>query len=374
MQRVLAHDLRERPCLLTGRDLLAGPLRRVLGDGLVLRGVAELDLLVLEAVAHGHRTRSHGHVDRDGSEDDHDGACDEAAVLERSAIAHRSTSRDSAVVSSVGSRARRAIRASDAVKAVKPPISLRKTTGTALGVRVAHGCSGWNYRHWRDRVYGGAPARWLELYARRFDAVEVNATFYRLPTRKAVAGWAAGTPDHFAFAVKASRYLTHIKRLRDLGPASSASSSALDRCATRRSSAPCSGSSPRTSTATTSASRPRSALPALDHCFEFRHESWFHRDVYAPARARGRARDRRRAEPALSADRVHGSLDVRSLPPWPPRPARQPPRAGAEGWAERIRRWPVDRVWLYFNNDWEALAVKNAERLRELLDAPRDSA
>jgi uncharacterized protein YecE (DUF72 family) len=64
-------------------------------------------------------------------------------------------------------------------------------------VRV--GCSGWNYRHWRDVVYPARlPAkRWLEHYATLFDTVEVNATFYRLPTRKAVAGWAAQTPGDF---------------------------------------------------------------------------------------------------------------------------------------------------------------------------------
>ena len=73
----------------------------------------------------------------------------------------------------------------------------------------------------RRRLLSAAAAgarSWLELYAERFDTVEVNATFYRLPTREAVARWVEQTPDGFLFAVKASRYLTHIKRLRDLGP------------------------------------------------------------------------------------------------------------------------------------------------------------
>ena len=64
----------------------------------------------------------------------------------------------------------------------------------------------------------GLPARrWLEHYASPFDTVEVNNTFYRLPSRDAVANWAAQTPPDFVFAVKASRYLTHIKRLTTLG-------------------------------------------------------------------------------------------------------------------------------------------------------------
>jgi len=86
-------------------------------------------------------------------------------------------------------------------------------------VRV--GCSGWNYASWRNGVFypERCPARlWLEMYARSFDTVEVNATFYRLPTTKAVQGWADRTPDDFCFAVKASRYLTHVRRLRELGP------------------------------------------------------------------------------------------------------------------------------------------------------------
>ena len=58
--------------------------------------------------------------------------------------------------------------------------------------------------------------RWLERYAETFDTVDVNATFYRLPTLKAVAGWAHTTPEGFIFAVKASRYLTHVTRLREL--------------------------------------------------------------------------------------------------------------------------------------------------------------
>ena len=64
----------------------------------------------------------------------------------------------------------------------------------------------------------GLPARrWLQHYATLFDTVEVNSTFYRLPSRDAVANWAKETPPHFVFAVKASRYLTHVKRLTDLG-------------------------------------------------------------------------------------------------------------------------------------------------------------
>lgn len=79
------------------------------------------------------------------------------------------------------------------------------------------GCSGWDYPHWRGRFHtAGIPRRlWLEHYASLFDTVELNSTFYRLPPPETFAAWASRVPDHFRFAVKASRYLTHMKRLRD---------------------------------------------------------------------------------------------------------------------------------------------------------------
>ena len=81
---------------------------------------------------------------------------------------------------------------------------------------VRIGCSGWNYQHWRNGVFypPRLPAsKWLQFYAEHFDTVEVNATFYRLPRPSAVANWVAQTPPNFVFAIKMSRYVTHIKRL-----------------------------------------------------------------------------------------------------------------------------------------------------------------
>jgi uncharacterized protein YecE (DUF72 family) len=79
------------------------------------------------------------------------------------------------------------------------------------------GTSGWQYRHWRGRLYPHrlAAARWLEHYAERFACVEVNATFYRLPRAETFRDWRRRTPDGFLMAVKASRYLTHVRRLRE---------------------------------------------------------------------------------------------------------------------------------------------------------------
>src|SRR5947209_16440101 len=79
------------------------------------------------------------------------------------------------------------------------------------------GCSGWQYQHWRGDFY---PAelpvhRWFDHYARHFDTVEINNTFYRLPEASTFATWGRNAPDGFLYAIKASRYLTHMKKLKE---------------------------------------------------------------------------------------------------------------------------------------------------------------
>src|SRR3954465_11030561 len=84
--------------------------------------------------------------------------------------------------------------------------------------RARIGCSGWNSADWRGRLYpeGGGAGGWLGRCAGVFDTVEVNSTFYRLARPDAVRRWVEQTPDDFVFAVKASRYLTHVRRRRAL--------------------------------------------------------------------------------------------------------------------------------------------------------------
>jgi uncharacterized protein YecE (DUF72 family) len=236
-------------------------------------------------------------------------------------------------------------------------------------VQVRIGCSGWNYRSWKEPVYGGAPARrWLELYAERFDTVEVNATFYRLPTVRAVAGWVAQTPDDFVFSVKGSRYLTHIKRLRDLGVGLERFYTRIEPLVRSPKLGPVLWQLPENfhrDDERLAAALER--LPPGRHCFEFRHPSWFVDDVYALLRGAGAAlvigdTPRRPFHPhTLTADwtfvRLHHG-----------RRGRRGNYSETElrAWAKRIRGWGAD-AWVYFNNDWEAFAPRNAARLRQLL-------
>ena len=79
------------------------------------------------------------------------------------------------------------------------------------------GCSGWNYRHWRALFYPEkvATKNWFRFYAKQFDTVEINNSFYRLPTTETFDKWRDQAPLGFTYAVKANRYLTQAKKLKD---------------------------------------------------------------------------------------------------------------------------------------------------------------
>ena len=146
------------------------------------------------------------------------------------------------------------------------------------------------YDGWRGRLYPEREPkrRWLELYAEQFDTVEVNSTFYRLARRSGVERLGRADATWFTFAVKASRYLTHIRRFVEIERGSSASTSRSSRCSRPAGSDPCCGSCRRTSTATTRGCG--SWLAALDsasgmHTIEFRHPSWFEPAVMDALRA-----------------------------------------------------------------------------------------
>jgi uncharacterized protein YecE (DUF72 family) len=239
--------------------------------------------------------------------------------------------------------------------------------------RVRIGCSGWAYKDWRGVVYPEKlPQRlWLERYAEVFDTVEVNNTFYRLPSRDAVTAWAESTPRGFRFTLKVSRYLTHIKRLTTVSEGMKRFSERIEPLAEAGKLGPLLWQFP--ANFQRDDERLRSALaelPSGRHCFEFRHPTWFCDEVYSALRRRrvalviGDHPDRPFQSHELTASwtlvRFHHGHRGRG---------GNYSKSELDEWARRIARWRRSvEVWAYFNNDWKAYAPRNALRLSEALD------
>jgi uncharacterized protein YecE (DUF72 family) len=235
--------------------------------------------------------------------------------------------------------------------------------------RVAIGTSGWSYAHWRGVFYpaGLASGRWLGYYAERFAAVEVNASFYRLPTARMLERWAEATPDDFVFVLKGSRLITHARRLdasralrtfvdrsRALGPKLQAMLWQL----------------PPTY------ERDQAQLAAfidelpddLAHVFEFRHPSWSDPEIDTLLRDAGASRvliapgrpPEHVADPCVYV-RFHGQ-DGNA--------AYGYPRPALREWAAFLARADRRRVpaFAFFNNDGAGRAPRDAATLADLLD------
>ena len=237
------------------------------------------------------------------------------------------------------------------------------------------GCSGWNYAHWRNGVFYPPrlpAARWLEHYAQFFDTVEVNATFYRLPKRSSVARWVEQTPPGFVFAVKASRYLTHIKRLSDLGPGLERFYACIEPLLDSPKLGPILWQLPPNFKRDDE--RLAAALERLPtgqrHAFEFRDASWFDDDVYALLREQRVALvigDRPEVHAFQSHELTTDFTFVRFHSGTRGRRGNYSD-AELEEWARRFETWPVD-VFAFFNNDWEGFAPRNALSLRQRLES-----
>ncbi len=251
------------------------------------------------------------------------------------------------------------------------------------------GCSGWNYDDWRDGAFYPPrcpPRRWLAFYAERFGTVELNASFYRLPRRAAAERWAQETPDGFTFAVKVSRYVTHVKRLQDAGRHLDLLLERIEPLERARKLGPLLWQLPPTFKRDDE--RLAGALADLPrrfrHAFEFRHESWFAPDVMDILRAHDvalviadRPEIRSFQTQELTTDFVYlrfhhgrgrrGNYSHNELREW---------AHAIRGWAGGPPTWgqtpsgrTAGQVFAYFNNDWEAFAPDNAATLARLLGA-----
>ncbi|MBW2108969.1 MAG: DUF72 domain-containing protein [Deltaproteobacteria bacterium] len=233
------------------------------------------------------------------------------------------------------------------------------------------GTSGWTYPHWIDRFYPPehSKSRWLEYYAQHFDTVELNASFYRLPKPVTFENWKARTPAHFLWSVKASKFITHTKRLKDpqepltrlyraagglgkkLGvvlfqlPPSLTFDKAVfqDFC--------------------------QALDPHVRHALEVRHPSWIGERVlglleqYNVAFCVADTAGRYPYCEAVTADfvyvRLHGSKKLY---------ASDYSVKELRTWAAKLRAWGK-LSFVYFDNDAEGYAIKNARQLRSMLSS-----
>jgi uncharacterized protein YecE (DUF72 family) len=237
------------------------------------------------------------------------------------------------------------------------------------------GTSGYVYRHWRKGVFYPAGLRArdeLDFYASRFPTVELNNPFYRLPTAEMFQRWRDATPPDFHFAVKASRYITHLKRLRNVEEGLALFMERAMQLGPKL--GPILFQLPPNQPA--DISRLSDFLPLLTAghrwVLEFRHASWHTREMYQLLS---------RHAVALCIP-VGGGLHPDRITTAPFTYIRmhrgQEPKGGFTGeelqsWASQVRglsRAGKD-VYVYFNNDWEGYAVRDAAALQELLGLDR---
>jgi len=241
-----------------------------------------------------------------------------------------------------------------------------------MALRYYIGTSGWHYDHWRDRFYPKelTKAKWLEFYTHHFTTVELNNSFYRLPSESAFANWHDSSPANFAFAVKVSRFITHIKRLKN-------SEEAVEKFVGRakilaEKLGPLLYQLPPNMHRNDEVLE--SFLPTLPqgmkHVFEFRHQSWLEDKVFQILHKHNVGfcvfdMPSISCPLVATADfayvRFHGSTGLyyscysdEELVDWAKRLANL---------AQNLKA-----IYIYFNNDAEAFAVRNAITLRRYLE------
>jgi len=236
------------------------------------------------------------------------------------------------------------------------------------------GTSGWQYQHWRGKLYErGLPmSRWFDRYVESFDTVELNVTFYRQPKPAVFEAWARRAPEGFVFAVKASRFLTHIKRLRDprdsverllegasrlgphLGPILVQLPPDMEASPDRL--------------AETLAAFP----PSIRVTLEPRHRSWFTPEVRNLLREHGAAlcwADRRGPRTPVDPDWATALWGYVRFHAGSALPKGCYGEVALRRWLERIHAaWPDSGqdVFLYWNNDFRGCAPRDAGWFAEL--------
>jgi uncharacterized protein YecE (DUF72 family) len=241
-----------------------------------------------------------------------------------------------------------------------------------MAAKTYIGTSGWNYKSWRDHFYGRTPRKqWLRFCAERFTGIEVNGTFYRLVEKSTFKKWRDETPEDFPFVIKGHRYITHNKKLINVEESvircRDAASPLGDRLAAVVWQLP--ALLRKDMTRLQRFVKILSRWKSTRHTIEFRHKTWFDDEVTK----------------CLSNDSI--AVCMSDAPDWPiweavttdlvyirlhghtRKYASNYSKSTLRRWATRTRRWIKENrtVHVYFDNDAEGAAPRNALTLLEML-------
>lgn len=240
---------------------------------------------------------------------------------------------------------------------------------TRCEIRI--GTSGWHYDHWIGRFYPKdlPKEQWLEYYARHFGTVEINNTFYHLPRAQTMVSWHDRVPAGFVYAVKASRYITHVKKLNDPEESIGRFYELADLLRGRL--------GPILYQLPPSLHKDLERLGAFikvlpkrnDAVFEFRHKSWYERDTFDLLSRHGIAlciHDMGEAAPPrlVTGETVYVRFHGTSA-----RYAGNYPESTLRDWADWMKDQAasVRAIYAYFNNDVAGHAINNAQTLKQIM-------
>lgn len=232
------------------------------------------------------------------------------------------------------------------------------------------GTSGWSYAHWKENFYpkGIKPTDWLKYYAETFSTVEVNSTFYHTPKISTINNWHAQVPENFIFSIKASRYITHRKRLHDCAESLGYFFKNINNLDKKI--GPILFQLPPTFHINQELLTEFIKNIDKKHkaVFEFRHSSWFIDEVYALLNKNDIALCITDLNGHLTPEEITASFTYIRL--------HGPVKAyqGTYGlpqlkrWKKKIDKWALDTsVYCYFDNDEKGFALQDAKMLQELI-------
>ena len=233
------------------------------------------------------------------------------------------------------------------------------------------GCSGFNYDDWKGKFYPeDVPRnRWLEYYAEKFDTVEINSSFYRLPSEKTLKNWYGRVPDDFRFTLKGSRYVTHQKKLNQAGEAVK---KFYERAGLLQEKLAC-------ILWQLPGNQHKDIDKLEDFCsvmsgeflnvLEFRHNSWYDEKVYEVMNQFGVAFCIISAPDGLSEEAVkttdHVYMRFHGRHTWYNYLYNHDE---LKDWARKLKNLNPGRIYAYFNNDYQAYAPGNAREFQEMID------